>query len=176
MENKNVFYEDFGAKGDGVTDDFLAFKAAHEYANKNHLPVKAREGAIYYLHNTIVDGVVSYIEVQTDVDWTGAEIIIDDSDIDYYDGTRMATTHMFLVTSDYEKKILTLENEEDYEKITEGDDIYIENFAAAVSGDSRAVLVDKTNGNKIPLVLTLTERQRKILSAGGLLNYTKNGN
>ena len=68
---------------------------------------------------------------------------------------------------------MTLENEADYEKIAEGDGIYIENFAAAIANDTRAVLVDKTNGNKIPLTLTLTERQRKILLAGGLLNYTK---
>ena len=29
-----VFYDDFGAKGDGLTDDFLAIKACHDYANK----------------------------------------------------------------------------------------------------------------------------------------------
>ena len=68
---------------------------------------------------------------------------------------------------------LTLENEGDYEKIAEGDDIYIENFAVAVALEDRAVLVDKTSGEKIPLVLSFTDRQRKILSAGGLLNYTK---
>ena len=113
MENKYVFYEDFGAKGDGVTDDFLAFKAAHDYANENGLAVKAKAGAVYYLHDTLVDGAVASIEIRTDVDWTGAEVIVDDSDIDYYDGTRRANTHMFYVKSDYEKRILTLDNEED---------------------------------------------------------------
>ncbi len=117
MEKKVVFYEDFGAKGDGVTDDFIAFRDAHAYANENKLPVKAKEGATYYLHDTLVDGVVSSIRVCTDVDWTGAEIIIDDSDIDYFDGTRRACTHMFYVSSDYEKKIMTLDNEEDAKKL-----------------------------------------------------------
>ncbi len=69
---------------------------------------------------------------------------------------------------------MTLENEADYDKINEGDDIEIRGFAEAVMGAERAVLVDKTNGEAIPLVLSLTERQRAILSAGGLLNYTKN--
>ena len=117
MDNKYVFYEDFGAKGDGVTDDFVAFKAAHDYANENNLPVKAKEGAIYYLHETHVNGVVESIQVRTDVDWTGAEIIIDDSDIDFYDGTRRATTYIFNIVSDYEKQIMTLDNEEDAKKL-----------------------------------------------------------
>ncbi len=32
MENK-VYYFDFGAKGDGITNDFGAMKAAHSFAN-----------------------------------------------------------------------------------------------------------------------------------------------
>ena len=68
---------------------------------------------------------------------------------------------------------MTLEKESDYDLVSEGDDIYIEGFAEAVAGSDRALLVDKTSGVKIPLLLTLTERQRAILSAGGLLNLTK---
>ena len=69
---------------------------------------------------------------------------------------------------------MTLKNPDDYDKVGEGDEIFIKNFANAVSFDENAVLVDKTNGCEIELVLALTERQRAILSAGGLLNYTKN--
>ena len=36
MSEKFVTYLDFGAKGDGVTDDFKAIYEAHEYANKNN--------------------------------------------------------------------------------------------------------------------------------------------
>ena len=43
-----VSYEKFGARGDGKTDDQKAIAAAHEYANKNNLPVKARKNARYY--------------------------------------------------------------------------------------------------------------------------------
>ena len=46
METKNyVTYEEFGAKGDGVTNDFPAIYAAHVYANENGLPVKANDNA-----------------------------------------------------------------------------------------------------------------------------------
>ena len=36
-------YEKFGAKGDGVTDDFPAIIATHEAANEQGLPVKATD-------------------------------------------------------------------------------------------------------------------------------------
>jgi hypothetical protein len=44
-----VYYERFGAQGDGVTDDFEAICRAHEYANNNGLPVKANSQATYYI-------------------------------------------------------------------------------------------------------------------------------
>ena len=68
---------------------------------------------------------------------------------------------------------MTLENPDDYDKIAEGDKIEIVGFADAIAKEDRAYLVDKTNGAKIPLVIEFTERQRKILSAGGMLNYTR---
>ena len=69
---------------------------------------------------------------------------------------------------------LTLENESDYDKIAEGDDIVIEGFREAIKSGERVYLLDKTNGEKISLVLNFSERQREILLAGGTLNYTKN--
>ena len=48
-ETKIVRYEDFGAKGDGVTCDFAAMKSAHEYANENGLKVVAEVGKNYYI-------------------------------------------------------------------------------------------------------------------------------
>jgi len=68
---------------------------------------------------------------------------------------------------------MTLQNEADYEKIAEGDDIAIEGFAEAIRSADSATLVNKTNGARIPLVLSLSSRQREILLAGGTLNYTK---
>ena len=67
----------------------------------------------------------------------------------------------------------TLKNEDDYELIGQCDKIEIENFKEAVESLSDVILTDKTKNVKIPLCLNLTERQRKILLAGGMLKYTK---
>ena len=48
-DKKYVNYEDFGAVGDGVTDDFDAIEAAHNYANANGLEVKTKSDATYYV-------------------------------------------------------------------------------------------------------------------------------
>ena len=69
---------------------------------------------------------------------------------------------------------MTLEEECDYELLSEGDEILIEGFAEAISGADTAVLVNRKNATRVPLKLTLTDRQREILLAGGMLNYTKN--
>ena len=71
-----VRYSDFGAVGDGVTDDWDAIVAAHDYANKNNLPVFADEGATYYIG--ITDKVAT---IRTNTTWTGATFIVDDSEI-----------------------------------------------------------------------------------------------
>ena len=67
----------------------------------------------------------------------------------------------------------TLKNEDDYARIDEGDEIFIESFKDAVKSSDSAFLTDKTKNIKIPLVLTLTARQREILLKGGMLEYTK---
>ncbi|MBR1984084.1 MAG: aconitate hydratase [Clostridia bacterium] len=70
---------------------------------------------------------------------------------------------------------VTLENPSDYDKINQDDDIEILGLKDAVNSKDSLVLHDLTNGEKIKLNLNLTTRQRKILLAGGLLNYTKKG-
>ena len=68
---------------------------------------------------------------------------------------------------------MTLKNESDYDLIAEGDPIRIDGLYDAVAGADSATLVNERTGDKIELCLTLTERQREILLAGGTLNYTK---
>ena len=67
---------------------------------------------------------------------------------------------------------LTFEDEADYDKIDLGDDLVLENIRAAVENGGKVVLKNKTKGIEIPLVSDYSERQRKLLLAGGLLNYT----
>lgn len=71
-----VRYEDFGAKGDGKTDDSKALRDAHAYANEKGLPVLAREDATYY-----IGGDDCRITIMTDVDWSCAEFVIDDTNV-----------------------------------------------------------------------------------------------
>ena len=68
---------------------------------------------------------------------------------------------------------LTFKNPDDFEKIAEGDDIEILGFADGIASKEELILKDKTNGAEVALVLAATARQREILLAGGLLNYTK---
>ena len=68
---------------------------------------------------------------------------------------------------------MTLVCEDDYDKLGEGDDLYIEGFADAIAKSDKAVLVNRKNGARVELALNFTARQREILLAGGTLNYTK---
>ena len=69
---------------------------------------------------------------------------------------------------------LTFKNPDDYDKINQGDKLTMENiFAGMDSG--KITLLDETTGEKFTLVCNFTERQKDILKAGGLLQYTKKG-
>ncbi len=67
---------------------------------------------------------------------------------------------------------LTLKNEDDYDKVRQGAKIRIEGFREAIEGSDVAILT--VDGEKYALNLNLSDRQREILLAGGMLNYTKN--
>lgn len=71
-----ITYEDFGAVGDGRHDDMSAIVAAHEAANAKGLPVKAKDGACYYIGAGRLTA-----SIRTDTDWGTARFIIDDSGI-----------------------------------------------------------------------------------------------
>ena len=76
---KYITYEQFGAVGDGVHDDFPAIVAAHQAANEQGLPVKADNAKTYFLRG---DGLTAVI--QTDVDFGKAHFVIDDVDLTQY--------------------------------------------------------------------------------------------
>ncbi|MBQ5321393.1 MAG: aconitate hydratase [Oscillospiraceae bacterium] len=67
---------------------------------------------------------------------------------------------------------LTFKNEADYDKLSEGDNLVLDNvFEGMNSGE--IILTDETTGEKIPLTCSFTERQKGILKAGSLLAYAK---
>jgi len=71
-----VTYEEFGAVGDGKTDDMAAIVAAHAAANKKGLPVRAGDGKTYY-----IGGGARTAEIRTDVDFGTASFVIDDREV-----------------------------------------------------------------------------------------------
>jgi len=70
---------------------------------------------------------------------------------------------------------LTFENESDYDKFAEGDELEIDGLYDAVKSADKLTITDKSSGAVAALKITLTERQRNIILAGGLLAYTKDG-
>ncbi len=71
-----VRYEEFGAVGDGETDDLEALARAHAHANTHGLPVKAKDDATYY-----IGGGDTQVLIQTDTDFGKARFIIDDRQV-----------------------------------------------------------------------------------------------
>ncbi len=86
--NGLVRYSDFGATGDGKTNDINAIAAAHAFANEHGLAVKADEGATYYIGGTARTAVV-----RTNTDFGTAAFIIDDTNVEDH------TAPIFLVNS-----------------------------------------------------------------------------
>ena len=63
-------------------------------------------------------------------------------------------------------------DQKDYEKIDAGDDIVIEDLIASLNRGEEISVKNVTRAVEIKMKYNLSKRQIKILSAGGLLNYT----
>ena len=72
-----VRYSDFGARGDGKTDDMDAIAATHAFAGQYGLRVKADEEATYY-----ISGKARTAVIRTDTDFGTAAFIIDDTNVE----------------------------------------------------------------------------------------------
>lgn len=68
----------------------------------------------------------------------------------------------------------TFENESDYDKLDQGDQLVIGNVRDVVAGDGCATVKNETKGSEFTVKAMLTDRQKKILLAGGMLNYISN--
>lgn len=69
---------------------------------------------------------------------------------------------------------LTFAQEADYDKIQQGDTLCLPDVATCLKENKPIVLEDKTAGVSVPLCYDLSDRDRAILLAGGLIPYTKN--
>jgi hypothetical protein len=91
-----VRYNDFGAKGDGKTDDQDAIAATHAFANQYGLKVKADDRSTYY-----IGGKARVAVIRTDTDFGKASFVIDDTRVETRDAP------IFLVASTLEPFKLT---------------------------------------------------------------------
>ena len=68
---------------------------------------------------------------------------------------------------------LTFKNEADYDTISQGDELVIENVRDQIQNGDEITVLNKTTGKGFTALLTVSDRQKDMLYAGGLLNYTK---
>ena len=88
-----VRYSEFGAMGDGVTNDYPAIIRTHFFANKNKMSVEADVGATYYI-SFVPDEAV----IKTNTNWHDARFIIDDRAVTF----DQKDYHIFRVDPDRE--------------------------------------------------------------------------
>lgn len=86
-----VRYSNFGAKGDGKTDDMDAIVATHAFANEHGLLVKADEGFTYYIGGKSRSAII-----RTNTDFGTASFIIDDTQVEN------RNTQIFTVSSNHQ--------------------------------------------------------------------------
>ena len=68
---------------------------------------------------------------------------------------------------------LTFADSADYDRIEAGDELLIESTAGAIDSGEAVTVRNNTRGFDFVCDVRLAPRQRKILAAGGLLNYTR---
>jgi len=61
----------------------------------------------------------------------------------------------------------------DYDAIEQGDELEVGDWRKAVEAGKNVTVTNKTKGTSFECTYNLSDRQRKILAAGGMLNYTK---
>lgn len=68
---------------------------------------------------------------------------------------------------------LIFRNPDDYDKIAQGDNLELHGLKEAVEGNGDFTLVNTANGAEISVYCEISQRQKDMLLAGGLLNYTR---
>lgn len=68
---------------------------------------------------------------------------------------------------------LNFKDEADYDKISQGDELSMPNIKNEILADKPVILQNLTTGESYELKYELSKRQKDIILAGGLLNYTR---
>ena len=168
-----ITYEDFGAVGDGKTDDSKAIANAHSDQKDSGRAVLAKEDATYYFGKSAKSS-----KITADVDWSTAHFIIDDSEL------KGAGSNIFSIPSTSKTKSIksgltsvsagqtnigvTLETKSMVTITNDGVKQYIRKGANQDSGSSQKeiILVDE-NGNVDPSTPILWDF-KKITSASAM--------
>ena len=67
----------------------------------------------------------------------------------------------------------TFANPDDYDRIDKGDNLAVKGIRSTIENDGEAILVNETKGESYTLSFSFSGRQKDIILAGGLLNYTR---
>ncbi len=155
IKKEYVSYEEFGAKGDGIADDFPAIVACHDFANYHSLPVRAKDGAVYY-----IGGMAITAMIMTDTDFGTAKFIIDDRKLE----NRLS--FCFEIASNYEEYTPDIKSVYAGQKMLEFS--HTGSAYVKVTGDpGRRVFIRKgLNGNKgaVPAESFLVDAAGNILT------------
>jgi len=65
-------------------------------------------------------------------------------------------------------------DEKDYDNIDQGDELIIPNIKKLLNENKKLIVKNKTKGSEFEVEYTLSDRQKKVLLAGGTLSYMKN--
>ena len=146
---RNIYYKDFGAVGDGETDDFFAIKACHDEANKYGHTVNAERGATYYIGAK--NGTQSII-VKTDTYWNLCSFIWDDKALPDPADSQAYLSPIFQIAPSEPKYSLS------------GSTLPVKSLA------SGATAIEGFNPGKMVLVLIYDNTERHYIRYGGNQN------
>ncbi len=68
---------------------------------------------------------------------------------------------------------MVFKNESDYDRVDQMDELELPEIRTAIANDSKIVVKDVTKGIEFEAEAVLSARQREMVLAGGLLNYTR---
>ncbi len=71
---------------------------------------------------------------------------------------------------------MTFVDEADYDRIDQMDELSIQNLISQMQSGNRVIVTNKTKGFDFEVCVDLSDRQKEMLIAGGLLNYTREQN